>query len=644
MKKASRATYTYRVRATRKGRLPVSLVKRGSKRVVTISRCDGDINQLLHDLQKALGTGGTVRPLSGVVEIQGEHSHFARVCAWLVEQRCVVGLSTQCQEGVLQSLIDLSDKRGKTRGSSGAQVPNSAKERALQALTALRCGSKNAPRGLRQDPDDAPTKRVRTKPRHVIRNADGTGRKARIRGAAWMKECNNAQCNWIYCCGQCQHRRSSDCDDMSDVYWPDNRYDGENTDPQPMLSSTSASQMSRKRKALSLAAVDESLASMGLLATTSKLARKYDRVELAAAKKKATQAQRATKRSARYDDFTKSAGQPQRGHSTATYRPRWMAKSSSSTSRTKNKKPTVRVYDDGFDRDSSSADSADEAQNELANRRAAEMWRQIANGQTGGTAATTTYRPKVTQTPFFRAVPLRKRSPDQIADTTSRQYLSSTDAFGDQRSKLGGAGVHGGSSKRLDEMDDEEVFATAVQCGVVDRHGPIIEAVLGKTNESLFDWRAFLAALPTFQPGNQSRKSSEHEEAAALSAQLDVSLDAIASANKAAVEESPQQHSAAGSKHASFADRDHVQHESSNDSLSDEDDIEAAEYQVLCSCFYCESVSLVLIVVFDFDAGDVGRDCNHACSNGLSRRRCLEHVGRNWWRVRADTRCSPSRG
>ena len=64
----------YSVRATKKGRLPVAIAKRKHKKVVEVSRCGGDLSALLRDLQRALGTGGTVHAEQGTVEVQGERS------------------------------------------------------------------------------------------------------------------------------------------------------------------------------------------------------------------------------------------------------------------------------------------------------------------------------------------------------------------------------------------------------------------------------------------------------------------------------------------------------------------------------------------------------------------------------------------
>ena len=141
-KRPHRATYVYRVRATRQGRLPVAIAPRANKKMVVISQCDGDLAQLLADLQRDLGTGGTVRARLSAVEIQGD-VHFTRVCAWLVAKRCVVGLSTQSSEGALTSLIDGTNNGSGTgvvaaRKRKQAVVPNAARESALAALSQLR--------------------------------------------------------------------------------------------------------------------------------------------------------------------------------------------------------------------------------------------------------------------------------------------------------------------------------------------------------------------------------------------------------------------------------------------------------------------------------------------------------------------------
>ena len=179
----------YHVRATKKGRLPVAIAKRKHKKVVEITRVDGDLAALLKDLQRVLGTGGTVRAESGSVELQGER-HLSRVCAWLVQSGCVKGLSKESREASLSALL---------RGKGKRAAPTAAKERALAALRKLRAG--NSGRGATKSVgDDAPvvTRRERDprKPRHVARNEDGTRKAVRE-----VKLCPNVHCNWFYCGG-----------------------------------------------------------------------------------------------------------------------------------------------------------------------------------------------------------------------------------------------------------------------------------------------------------------------------------------------------------------------------------------------------------------------------------------------------------
>ena len=101
---------------------------------------------------------------------------------------------------------------------------------------------------------------------------------------------------------------------------------------------------------------------------------------------------------------------------------------------------------------------------------------------------------------------------------------------------------------RIDEIDDDGVFAIAVARGCVARHEATIEALLGPARASLFSWRAFLAAAdpPTEGAPREPRRVDAAREAAALQAELGCALDRAAALDAGAGDSSGGEEAARG--------------------------------------------------------------------------------------------------
>jgi 8-oxo-dGTP pyrophosphatase MutT (NUDIX family) len=86
------------------------------------------------------------------------------------------------------------------------------------------------------------------------------------------------------------------------------------------------------------------------------------------------------------------------------------------------------------------------------------------------------------------------------------------------------------AAPRIDELDDDGVFATAVAEGYVARHEATVEALLGPGRAALFSWRAFLAAAHPPEEGaaDAHPRVAIAREAAALQAELGCALDRAA--------------------------------------------------------------------------------------------------------------------
>ena len=104
------------VRGTKKGALPVALETRKNGKVVIISNIDGDLNALLKDVKKALGTGGVARPSEGYVEIQG--AHHEKVCQFLLKSGQLSGVK---KETISSSAEALKNKKngGNNKSDNG---------------------------------------------------------------------------------------------------------------------------------------------------------------------------------------------------------------------------------------------------------------------------------------------------------------------------------------------------------------------------------------------------------------------------------------------------------------------------------------------------------------------------------------------
>ena len=135
-------TQSYRVRASKKGGIPVAIEKRKcGKKVVLIAGVEGDVAALLSDLKRALGAGGVVtypdpsRRDRGTAEIQGER-HLERVQEFLALSGCVVGLSKKAKEKALQAALATKAKlqrksKGVIRGGGAKQALLLRRERRL---------------------------------------------------------------------------------------------------------------------------------------------------------------------------------------------------------------------------------------------------------------------------------------------------------------------------------------------------------------------------------------------------------------------------------------------------------------------------------------------------------------------------------
>ena len=620
--------------------------------MIVIRRCSGDVNLLLNHLQRFLGCGGTVQAAGGgTIELQGGGAkHFALVCSWLVERRVVHGLSTQSSERILSAVVQSQGASSKSRASTSC-MPNSAKARALAALARLQ-GSRSDVVSV-TDAGSSNARR-RLKPRHVIRNADGTGRKLPSADARWLRACQNARCTWVYCSGECLAKpRKRRCDDMSDVFWVDERFEATSAaDPKQDRTSTSS-----PAAAFDRAAVEASLEAMGLLAMPAKIQRRDPAVVVA----RSTHSSSSGKRHGGSD---RGNGKPWQKNSATTARS-WHGRGergpfggSAEANRTRNIKPKLRVHDhaaghfDGYstadfenDGYSAWADDDCEADAVAAASAAAAAWRDELNRRQSEAverAAKASRKADLNDgSPAVRIVRLRKRTPDEIAEAARRKRLGAGRAARgsyvtyeyqrqqnlqnlQQRMVDGAEGVErsnlshdnpnsNNGTKRLDEMDDSEVFFKAVKIGAVDRHMPTVRAVLGDA-ETVFSWRAFLSRLPRFQPDAAPKVNSNHEsdEAEALAAELGASLDRVADGQDTStaalpavqgIVESSLDHldhgahcnEAEGSEDESFTDE-----EPRDDSRSpDESEDDKLHGETLC---LEESATTLVLMGFDEDA------------------------------------------
>ena len=145
-------TQSYRVRASKKGGIPVAIEKRKcGKKVVLIAGVEGDVAALLSDLKRALGAGGVAtypdpsRRDRGTAEIQGER-HLERVQEFLALSGCVVGLSKKAKEKALQAA--LATKAKLQRKSKGVIRGGGAKQARAKGKGGGGAGSRKAARPI----------------------------------------------------------------------------------------------------------------------------------------------------------------------------------------------------------------------------------------------------------------------------------------------------------------------------------------------------------------------------------------------------------------------------------------------------------------------------------------------------------------
>mmetsp|Transcript_4858 Transcript_4858/g.13789 ORF Transcript_4858/g.13789 Transcript_4858/m.13789 type:complete len:209 (-) Transcript_4858:984-1610(-) len=105
------------VKGTKKGGLPVGVETRRNGKVVVISNVEGDINVLLADVKRALGTGGVARPDGGYIEIQGGH-HEKTVCNFLLRSGHLVGVNKGTISAASKSNSSKACSRVKSDGKS----------------------------------------------------------------------------------------------------------------------------------------------------------------------------------------------------------------------------------------------------------------------------------------------------------------------------------------------------------------------------------------------------------------------------------------------------------------------------------------------------------------------------------------------
>eukprot|EP00536_Pseudo-nitzschia_multiseries_P014172 jgi/Psemu1/291299/fgenesh1_pg.665_\ len=114
--------HEYRVRATKKGNVPVVVESRKHHKVIVLSNIEGDVDALLSILKKKLGAGGVRK--GNAIEINGSaDKQVDAIKRFCLESGCLEGASKQTKGAIVEATSKGSKGISNKKATEGGGTP-----------------------------------------------------------------------------------------------------------------------------------------------------------------------------------------------------------------------------------------------------------------------------------------------------------------------------------------------------------------------------------------------------------------------------------------------------------------------------------------------------------------------------------------